>query len=437
MVRSREPSVRPGGRPHRQNRVARGGAFAAAFAVLVTIGWQIIANTAADTRARTDPAGALAWRPDSAPALMASAEEKVRAANTDQDQLAAAADLAGRALTANPLREDAFRMLGIVADMRGDGGQAMALMTLAQSRSRRDLGADLWLFDSSAQSGNFASALAYADAVLRVAPDLSDQLFPPLMAIAADPDGTAAMVAMLAGDPPWRSWFFGGLPRDPAGTAIAGTLLAGLAQSPHPARIAEIAPYLGALIKAGDVQTAFLTWLRFLPADQAQSVAFAYNGDFEQPITNLPFDWLIGDVHGADTKVVASPDSGISKALRVVFSDTRVAYAHTTKVLVLPPGNYELSGGVKAEGLMTNRGMRWRIACLGGSNQRLGESDLFVGTFPWKTFAVSFSVPDSGCAAQTLRLELDTRVALDQQVVGTFWSDSLAIKRADAAVTTN
>jgi hypothetical protein len=46
-------------------------------------------------------------------------------------------------------------------------------------------------------------------------------------------------------------------------------------------------------------------------------------------------------------------------------------------------------------------------------------------------------VPESGCGAQVLRLELDARVALEQQAVGSFWSDGLVIRRQDVAAVLN
>ena len=104
---------------------------------------------------------------------------------------------------------------------------------------------------------------------------------------------------------------------------------------------------------------------------------------------------------------------------------------------MLPPGPYELDGLLKGDGLTTPRGMQWVISCHDGADQQLGASDDFAGTFDWHSFAVPFIVPATGCLAQTLSLELDTRSPLDQQVVGTFRSDAIAIKRSDVAAAGN
>jgi hypothetical protein len=143
----------------------------------------------------------------------------------------------------------------------------------------------------------------------------------------------------------------------------------------------------------------------------------------------LPFDWELSQVRGAVTEVAASPAGGSGKAQRIVFSGTRVAYRHAAKLVVLQPGTYELGGTVSADDLKTARGMRWRIACAEGEGAQIAETDAHAGTFPWRGFAVTFTVPSTGCRAQRLRLELDQRVTPEQQASGTFWSDNLAVRR--------
>ena len=117
--------------------------------------------------------------------------------------------------------------------------------------------------------------------------------------------------------------------------------------------------------------------------------------------------------------------------MRVVFSNTRVPYRQVSKLLVLPPGQYQLDGTVKAEGLDTPRGMRWTVSCVGSNGAPLAMTDDYLGTFSWRAFSVSFAVPQQGCVAQTLRIELDARVALDQQAAGVFWTDGISIVRND------
>ncbi len=405
-------------------------ALAAVF--LVWLGWTIVGDTIADNRARTDPPAALAWRHDSAVALVALAERRLSAAATTAD-LDAVADLARRAVVADPLAESALHLLAAVADLKGKGERADALMRLADERSRRDAGAQLWLFARRIADRHFDAALGHADAVLRTRPDLATRLWPPLTALAADGAARPALVAALAADPPWRDRFLSELPRRAPSAPVTYAVLAGLQATRSPPRAAELRPYLAQLVAGGDFELAFLAWLHFLPPQRAAALPYVYNGDFELPLTGLPFDWMIAPVKGAATDIVATgrPDRG--KALRVVFADRRVAYRQVSKLLVLPPGRYQLTGLVAADDLVNRRGIGWRVFCAQGDRRSLGETGPVAGTFGWRPFAASFAIPSTGCRAQWLRLELAARIAVEQRVSGAVWFDHLAIRRLDTA----
>jgi tetratricopeptide (TPR) repeat protein len=411
--------------------------LAAGMIVLGWLGYAIISNTAADTLAETEPEAALQWRPDSSVALVTLGENRLGATSPTDAELAEIAALGRRALAADPLAPRAIRLIGLTAYVKGDDAAADSIVRRAAARSYRDFGAWLWLFNQSMRRGDYREALTALDPLLRTHPELSDALFPSLVAIANDPLLQPSVVDLLANAPPWRAAFLRTLAQDPTGKPAANVLLTGLAATAHPPQSDELASYLDAVIADGDFRSAFLTWMKFLPPDQSRSVAFAYNGDFELPLTGLAFDWSLSPVRGAVSEVVDSGDAAAGKVLRVVFSDTRVAYRHTAKLMLLSPGNYELRGWIRTEELNTPRGMRWRVTCAVGKNQRLVESDPFKGTIAWREFTSNFSVPDKDCEAQWLRLELDIRVASDEQVVGTLWSDRISVRRMEGATAIN
>ncbi len=398
-------------------------------------GWTIVVNTMADTRAQRDPEAALGYRPGSAAALVALAEDRLSEAPSGEADLAAIAGLARRALAADPLAPGVLRVLALTEDFAGRRDHARALMRLAADRSGRDIGAWLWLFDDASRTGNVAGMLTATDVILRSAPAIIDTLYPVLMVAVETPDGQGALTQALAANPPWRGPFLRKLSLDAGAAQVAYATFVGLAATAAPPQTGELGPYLNGLVNRGEYLVAFLTWIRSLPPEQSKDLPFVFNGDFELPISGLAFDWAFGDVRGAATEVVATGDKAAGKALRVVFSDTRVPYRHASKLLYLPPGSYELSGMVKAESLQTARGMRWRVTCV-GARMPIAESDAFKGTFAWRPFAVGFTVPD-GCPALSLRLELDTRVVSEQQISGTFWTDALIARRTDITAAAN
>jgi hypothetical protein len=156
---------------------------------------------------------------------------------------------------------------------------------------------------------------------------------------------------------------------------------------------------------------------------------YIFNGDFERPSSGSPFDWRFGGIRGAETEIVPRVDGTSGRALRVTFANTRVPYRHTEKLLLLSPATYQLAGEARALALENERGLAWRIRCVEDENVVLASTPLLKGSTDWRAFAVEFEVPDLGCRAQWMRLELDARVVLEQQVVGEVWYDQLRIER--------
>jgi hypothetical protein len=410
-----------------QRRVQAIGVILAAL-LLVWLGWSTISTTAADTRALTDPQGALAWRSDSATALVTLAQQRFAAAETDKD-LQSVATLARRALAANPLEESAIHLLGLVADLQGQAERADKLMQLAGSRSSRDPGVQIWLFNRRVGAGAFADAVKHADALMRTRPDLNEQVLPALILLAKDPASRPALVELLGGDPPWRQWFLSELPRQASSPAAAYAVLSGLRQTAQPPRATELKPYLDQLIGAGEFELAFLAWLHFLPTSQLKALPYVYNGGFERPVSGLPFDWVIRPIKGADTTIANTGDNELNKGLRVLFANRRVHYRQVSKLLVLPPGDYQLTGMVKADHLVNERGMLWHVFCAEGDHQSLGASEPVIGTTDWSSFAADFEIPSSGCRAQWLRLELAANIPIEEHIAGAIWYDHLVIRR--------
>jgi hypothetical protein len=290
--------------------------------------------------------------------------------------------------------------------------------------------AQVWLFDEDVRDGNLDRAIARGDALLRTRIDLTDRLLPTLAAIATAPAGLAALTKALSADPPWRGMLLAALPKTVPNEA-AFNVLAGLEDSQYPPASAEVKPYVDQLISENEYTLAYLAWLHFMPKGESPSVSFVYNGDFEKPISGIAFDWLASTVAGARTEVVDTGDPGRKNALRITFANTRVAYRNLTKLMILPPGEYALSGMAKADNLANDRGMTWRIGCANGDKSQIAQTNPIKGTLAWTTFATTFSVPATGCDAQWLTLEIASNIGLEQEIGGEIWYDDMAVKRIE------
>jgi hypothetical protein len=402
--------------------------FAGALALLA---WQVVVNVSPRDVAIGDDSATEASAGESTSALLRQAESQILEAEGAVDWAQVRA-ISRHVLGAQPLESQALVLLGLAAEAEGRDDEALALMSLAARRSLRNRGAHLWLFNHRLRQREFGAALSHADVVLRTRPgEFRATLLSALMAIASVPGPRTHLVEMLETGPPWRSWFLREFSRHAPANSDPSQLYTALQSGPRPPSMYELRPHLDALIGSGRFEQALLVWLNSLPADEAVSLDYLYNGNFERPISNLPFDWIIGRIRGADIDIVESPVDRV-KALRVQFARARVAFRHVRKLVMLPPGAYELTGRARADDFRNERGLSWRLACAEGSKEVLVSTARVSGTMTAE-IAEQFTVPAQGCRAQWLQLELAARIPSEQDVGGgTVWYDSLQIQRIDA-----
>lgn len=401
--------------------------MAAVLALVVAwIGWRIVADTTAQSLALSAPAEALSWMPGTVAALDQRSQTELKKPDGD---VAAAERWAREALRARPLDEYALFLLGMAAERKGDAVGAQTLIREAGSRTWRNPGAQLWLFEHAAKRKDYRSALEHADAMFRVEPNFLAPLFPAIAGFTVESQGLQALGAFLASSPPWRDWVLLSLSARLYDRSHLDQLYTMLAESQNPPTHRELEAYLDRLIRDGRYRQAYRTWrqtTQVLP-DVANDVP--YNGDFARPGDGMPFNWTVASAPGADADIVPA-DGAEGRALRVQFSGARVRFAHIQQMVLLPPGGYRLSGRVRADNLQTPRGLWWTVVCAGAAGPTLGRTELVSGSMPWSDFHADFVVPEEGCQAQILRLELPARIASEQQIEGRVWYQRLRIDSA-------
>ena len=392
------------------------------------LAWRALVTNLADYYANQETpeaaVGALRWRGDQPAALYqrgmaltasepAEAERLLRAAAwadpTDALTYLALADQwakAGRQTAAVGLVE--------IADALGP------LRSPALARS-----AEFWLGRERPDR-----ALARWSMLLRTRPGTAAQLFPLLVQLAENPATHPLLQPLLADPPEWWDRFFA----HAAAKATRPETAVFLYQNRNRHGALPVADeqraYLDRLWKENRWLEAYLAWLNGLDERQTRTLGNVYNGSFETPITNAGFDWRVSAPRGATVETIETYGARGDKALHVSFNGERVRFQHVLQYLFLDAGRYRLQGRGRPDGLKAERGLRWRARCA-GANTILAESEPFVGSDEWRSFAVDFAIPDQGCPAQLLRLELDGRVELDFEAQGGAWFDDLAIVRQD------
>jgi hypothetical protein len=391
--------------------------------VLVLAAWHIVAGTAALRLADSAPAAALRWAPRLPVALDQRAQKELKTPGGDID---AAQDWAQQALRGRPLDDLSPFLLGIVAERKGNAARAKALIAAAGARTRRNLGTQLWLFEHAFIARDYADALPHADAMFRVEPRLITPVFPTIAAFTTDPRGLEALADFLTTDPPWRQWVVQSLANRLYDKSHLDRLYSILSDSRSPPTMDELRSYFTRLIKDGRYDVAYRKWRASLPAPQQSDDRLPYNGDFKAPIDDIPFNWVIRPIAGAQIGIVA-PDDAKGKALRVQFSGARVIFQNVSQLVLLPPGRYRLSGRVKTGNLKTSRGLWWHIFCASGTHANLVHTDLVSGNVSWRSFQADFEVPAEGCRVQQLRLELPARIAPEREIEGQVWYQDIRI----------
>jgi hypothetical protein len=389
---------------------------------LVLLAVRIVADTTGQSLAVSDPDGALLLAPWEPNALDELAQRKLASTS---GELSSVEDLARRALLSDPLDSRALSLLGFVAEREGDLARAEALISLSAARSWRNPEPHVWLFAQAIRRGKFDEALAQADGLLRVQHwHFQASIFPVMTLFGLYPGGLAALEKSLAANPPWRRAFLSQVANG-TNDHLMTQLYQSLIRSGQPPTALEMKPYLDRLILVGRFEEAYQDWRATVPL-AGTLTRYPYNGNFEAPLDGLPFNWVFGDVSGAEVQIAEAPERGNSHALRVQFSGARADLNRVGQLLMLAPGDYRLELAVKAFGLHTERGLVWQISCA-ESGLALAETNRVTGTAPWTDLKVKFSVPSADCRAQWLKLILPARTASETEIEGDVWFQNFRV----------
>jgi hypothetical protein len=206
----------------------------------------------------------------------------------------------------------------------------------------------------------------------------------------------------------------------PPASDVAHALLTRLADGPAPPTGDELAVYLRSLVGAQKFDQAAQDW-RQLTHGAGQS-GYVYDGDFERAPGQTPFDWTLSDGVGWTATIADAPGAGHGQALRVEYDGVSPPLA-VRQLLVLPPGDYRMSGQAYGEGDADPRALGWSVACA-TTGQVLGGAPMPVAKGQWSQFAVALNVPAEGCPAQWLTL---TATPGDLHTDITAWFDDIAV----------
>jgi len=378
--------------------------------LLLALGVSISRHSLGDWWSEADPALSIVIDPTQASARVAVSDRLM----ADPSKITDATVGAREALRNNPLLPEALTLLARASEHQGDIDRATRLMGLATRVNLRDSISQLWLLDKDLRGGRVNSVLSRIDVLLRGshAVDLIAPAFPPIL---THEPFRVGYVKLLRTNPRWRKIWFVDLLRRADDLSALTYLLAELqADEPGPTE-EELQVILTRLTRAGMFDEAHDIWVRSLPSDRRDEADLLYNERFRYPLTDLPFDWVIEPVSNAQVRVETQNGA---RTINVDFFGGRVNFDHVSHLLNLTPGPYRFQGRERSQDLQNERGLRWRITCVGDDAETLGATDLVSGDTPWRPFSVDFIVPTGKCPYQKLVLELPARAALEMEIAG-------------------
>lgn len=398
--------------------MGRGGRWVRGIGLAVSLVW-LLARGYADYLARPSPERALALNATQPEALVRGADRALVAGVLDE-----AAVMAEAALRTQPFEGRAFRILGAVAELRGDHERATTLMHMAVATTPRESAAQFWLAINALADKDVNGALQRLDRLLRIEPEIQWDVFPILATIAVNPVGARPVAALLAMDVPWRPEFMIRVMREAESSADLARLFRAIEAAGGSITADELDQFATRLL----ANREWRQLRRLVKTLATGSDAYGlHDGGFDGVGRGPLLGWSVGKVPGADV-VPSAPLGDGNRALRLIFHDRRVPFRHVSQTLLLAPGRYQLAGRARAIDLRAALGLAWSLSCV-DNRASLGKSDHILGTHDWRSFSVAFEVPESACGGQLLELVLEARIAAEQQVAGEVWFDDLKIER--------
>jgi len=382
----------------------------------VLLAWQIAIQPIAQ---RAPVSLAVRIAPGSPLVLRRAAEAELAAARPDN-----AAALARDALGRSPFDVRALRVVGLTEARAGRSDQADEILTLAGNWSLRDDPAHAWLVEHRLRRGDYASAFAHADTLVRRREDIQPQVFNLFTtAAAADPQRVLPVITnLLAAEPPWRSAYLNSLYGSNEGLQAAASLAVMLQSSRRPLTSPELQDFYLNLAQKGQIPVLAAVRARL---NRPASGVVVSNGDFNDPSAPEPFQWSLTQTAGAAAEAISDDIDPSNTALRVEYDGYTPATLARQR-LFMAPGRYRFRAASRSESGQPAGRIAWILACDPGGQSLFSTAAVPAsGAAPraWTAAGAEFTVPQ-GCASQWLDLR---GVPLDRRSPMAVWFDQITV----------
>lgn len=385
--------------------------------IAITLGWQIVREP---LKQRAPVAVAVRVAPTSPLALRRAAEAELAAGRTDN-----AAALARDALARSPFNVQSLRVVGLTEASKGRTASADEILTLAGNWSLRDDPSHAWLIGARLRRGDYMSAFAHADTLVRRREEAQPTVFR-LFTAAASQDARRALPAisrLLAAKPPWRRDYLTSLYRTRDGFQVAVNLAIALERGPAPMTTEELQELYLHLMETEQVEVIKLVRSTL----KRPAVTHVANGNFEDPAIPEPFQWQLVQKAGAAAAEATDDLGRYRTSLRVEYDGYTPAILARQRTF-LEPGDYRLEAASRIESGSPSGRIVWAVTCASEERARFTLPAVAPASRSQTSWAVQrgdFSIP-AGCTNQWLELRGQPLDSRSQMAV---WFDAVSISR--------
>lgn len=331
------------------------------FSATGYLAWLSFIHAVANVTWQQNPDMALRFVPDHPLALSRKADE-LFAENQDPATLVRVEAMAKASLRGGALNPVAIRLLGYVADARGDQTKARELMLLSHKVSRRDFGTQLWLIEDAVARNDKKQALYHYDIAMRTTPSSWSILFPTLTGALSDPEVRAGLAPYLKAAPGWLPSFLGEAINTIENPANLADLMVKAGRLPDRDDLRSLSNSLLGQLAAKNQFPAFRQYYLSLPGSRASTLErAAMTGE----TVNLRYPvagWQIAD-SAAIGGSFSQPDRDGRHSLSA-FAGSGERGELMRKYLFLKPGDYRFAAQYEAQDSAPDSDIRWELLCL-------------------------------------------------------------------------
>ena len=327
----------------------------------------------------------------------------------------------------HPLNAQAWVMLGLLMEGKGQAKQAQQLMRWVATMFPNRPDTQLQLGNFWARQSNVLSAMRAWGRAIDMQPTLRKALYPQLLTLVEQPTNFVAARQAFAEPSAWADGFFRYAVNNAAYMETLKLIYYARLQTKTPLTDEIRRDYLGRLLRESMWTDAYFVWLNGLSASQQLALGHIYDGGFEQEVHTEGFSWHLAEVEGLTVRPQQIQGASGQYALHIAFKGAkRQPSLLASQILLLDAGPYVFSGRVKLESLSAVNGLRWELTCLTAASTVLASSQNFIDKMHWQSFNLPIEIPVD-CPAQTLRLILDPVDAKRTNLSGSLWFDDLKI----------